>query len=296
MTRHQLRIAADFIATVLQGAIAGLLLYAALAVLVLTTGCGKGSPINIPTDPQKLCQDACLAGRLAGASRPVTDACLQICSGQTPPPVQPTPTSTPLGQATITATVVPTATVAPAATATPTSSGWVTTIKLVNGFGNCNPRASKAEALASPRTRCDGDRTFLYVMPGYDIIPKGTGCAELWGNNPDPGYLNKCLANDGPGTPCNGAAACDQDHLGCPRTAYGCNGRELGDPRGSILRVSSTTVTCASEKNPGFSIECGGTSGDAYTICARPYPDPHDEQGNPLPVQGSGELCKSGWF
>lgn len=212
--------------------------------------------------------------------------CLLACTAPRPTPTHGT---TPMVEVPAT----PTATVTPTVGPSPTPT-WTVTIKLVNGFGHCNPRATKEEALASPRNRCDGDRTYLYVMPGFDIIPKGTGCAELWGANPDPSLFNRCMNNDSPGTPCNGAAACDHDHLGCPRTNYGCNGRELGDPRGSILNVTGG-VTCVEHDNH-YGMTCRGEPGAHYMICARPFPDAHDEQGNPLPVKGTGENCKAGFF
>ncbi len=270
-------------------------------ILAITALCLSGCalirhlPVPAPMTPCRECVNLPTTAEVT--------TCLLACTAPRATPTLTSPSATATSEATSTAAPVS------SPTPTPTSAPrWVTTIRLVNGFGNCSPHPCNpldtttiirdgktcVQLGYAGRTRCDGDRTYLYTMPDFDLVPKGEGCWELWGHNPDASLYNRCMNNDSPGTPCNGAAACDRDHLDCPRTAYGCNGRELGDPRGSILNVTGG-VTCIEHDNH-YGMTCRGEPGAHYMICARPFPDAHDEQGNPLPIKGTGENCKSGWF
>jgi hypothetical protein len=207
--------------------------------------------------------------------------CLKICG-------VPVPTPTVAPTSTVTATPSPSPTEASQATPTLT---WEVRQKFVNGFHGCNPRASEAEALASPRTTCSGDRTALFEMPGFDLVPKGTGCQELAGTGFD---VAACLRNDSPGTPCGGAPACDQDHLGCPRTWVGCQGQEWDTAKpspGSHL-LWKGGVSCRDIN--GFAFVCTGTPGAVYEICSEPWPNATTVDGRR--VIGGRIHCRAGYF
>lgn len=179
----------------------------------------------------------------------------------------------------------PTAEPTSAPTATPTpvpAAEWWSgfALRYFNGFAGCNPEAGPG------RTRCHGDTTPWYTMPGYGLVPKGEGCEAL--ANPA-----ACRANDTPGTPCGGAPSCDMDHMLCRRVAVGCGGREVGDPRGPLITWSG--IDCAVQGN-GYSFDCTGEPGAVYWIRSDPRPDVHDADGRPIPVQGSGSSLRAGMF
>jgi hypothetical protein len=239
-----------------------------------------------------------------------------ICRGlKTPaPPATATSTST----ATPRATAAPTSSPTPVATASPTIPPWQVRLKFYEGFHGCNPapcntldnvtvakvdpdgKTHTCAELYPARSRCDGDRTPMCEMPGFDYpgLEKGTGCRELSYclTQPIPTDVGKCidncLAHDSPGTPCGGAAACDPDHMGCPRTFVGCQGKNRGDVRGS--KLSWTGLKSCTEAPNHYGFTCTGTPGVRYEICTEPLPGATNEDGSPL--LGGSKRCKNGWF
>lgn len=209
-------------------------------------------------------------------------------------PVPPSPSAPPASTPTSIPTVAP----------SPTSARWTTRLVAVNGFGGanpypCDPRTPACAAVkrgdgaqAYPiRNTAKGDRTGLYDMPGYDVIPKGTGCDS----RPRP---DECRAKDSPGMPCAGSAACDGDHLTCPRTNYGCNGVEHESRDGWCLSVTPTfpgSVSC--DNGDGFGFSCSGVPGSEYEICAFVCGPVIDvATGKPMAVKGDAKACKKGFF
>lgn len=244
-------------------------------------------------------------------------ACVtMICLGLKTP--APTATATSTSTATPRATASPTSSPTPAATASPTIPPWQVRLKFYEGFHGCNPapcntldnvtvikidpdgKKHTCAELYPARSRCDGDRTPICEMPGFDYpgLDKGAGCRTLSYclTQPDPSKvgpcIDNCLAHDSPGTPCGGAAACDPDHMTCPRTFVGCQGRNRGDVNGSHLTWTGLTSCTEAANHYGFT--CTGTPGARFEICTEPWPGATNEDGSPL--LGGARRCKSGWF
>lgn len=218
-------------------------------------------------------------------------------SATTPTDPSATPTATTPGP-TATSTPVP----------TPTTGVWVTKLIRVNGFngapGGCN--ASRGPG----RTHCHGDRTFHFLMPGFDLVPQyaGMGCefgpdglahhpaGWKWGDAVCGQFDGRpaCVCRDDAQSPCGGSPSCDSDHMSCERVRVGCNGRSWDDPRGSILKATGQIQCTEAPDHYGF--DCDGTPNTSYMLCARPYADAHTEDGTPILVQGTGEFCMAGTF
>lgn len=243
---------------------------------------------------------------------------IRVCQNLSTPTPRPAPRVTPEEvtpepHATVTATAAPTA----APTASPAVPAWDVRLKFYEGFHGCNPapcntldnvtvvrvdangKTHTCAELYPARSRCEGDRTPMCEMPGFDYpgLPKATGCTELpyclaMAEPARGACIQNCMIHDSPGTPCGGAAACDLDHLICPRTFVGCQGKPRGDVNGSKLTWTGLTGCVEHANHYGFA--CTGMPGARYSLCTEPLPGARNEDGSPL--LGGQKRCKEGWF
>ncbi len=243
------------------------------------------------------------------------------------PIVDPTPTQPPRP--------TPTASPAPhpqpsAATPTPVPWGFVTRVRIVQGFSGCNPRTPN-EAARTERV-CHGDRTYQYFMPsegsGPGQVPKyaGMSCEQRPGTNrwyrvegfqfnnsdgtpyytcgrfdetkPPKGGNPYCFCRDDAQSPCGGAPVCEKGRFArCERLRIGCNGQEWDAAfpgPGSELEVDPKNGAVTCDNGDGFRFTCRGVPGAKYKLTARLYKDARTGDGREIQSQNQGEFSREG--
>jgi hypothetical protein len=186
-------------------------------------------------------------------------------AAKTPTPSDPDPTAT--------ATPAPTATPEPTATTPPT---WNVPplVRYPNGFAGCNPGRTFREV--SPGVvECEGDMTYWFFMPGYDVVPKCKTCKI-----------------DDPYMPCGGAPACDRDHMSCERVFVGCGGRDWDNHAGPDLKITGTGLVSLERMDNPYRFILRAKKGSLLTLTACPPDDFRSKDGIPIPHMGP-RSCQS---
>jgi hypothetical protein len=142
-----------------------------------------------------------------------------------------------------------------------------------NGFAGCGPGKPYRD-VGGGVVECDGDMTYWWQMPGYDVVPKCKTCAI-----------------DDPWMPCGGAPSCDDDHMACKRVEVGCGGRNWDNREGPDLAVTGTGLVSLDRWHP-FLFTMRVKKGSLLTLTACFPKDFKTKDGLRVPIPGNYCMTK----